>query len=270
MLKRPAGTRSDCRGGEGRGGLFFRRLFYHASPDGEHAVTGNVPVGIFPQGIAVGGEVPGAWVFVAEHAPAGHRGYALGFLQAGLTFGYLLGALTATALAQLFTPQEILDYAWRYPFLLGGVFGVIGVWLRRWLSETPVFVALQHQRDAAAELPLRTVLRDLETFPHAYALPSQWPTNAWQRDAADRNVAQLLGDYRDRLLHPVHSLSASKLLLQKHIPDSLPSNLGNACRALARQVMEIMEVASPNAEAEAPATRSAIQTPDAYAGSTHH
>ncbi len=41
---------------------------------------------------------------------------------------------------------------------------------------------------------LRTVLRDLETFPHAYALPSQWPTNAWQRDAADRNVAQLLGD----------------------------------------------------------------------------
>ena len=44
---------------------------------------------------------------------------------------------------------------------------------------------------------LRTVLRDLETFPHAYALPSQWPTNAWQRDAADRNVAQLLGNYRD-------------------------------------------------------------------------
>jgi MFS family permease len=36
------------------------------------------------------------------------------------------GALTATLLAQLFTPQEILDYAWRYPFLLGGVFGVIG------------------------------------------------------------------------------------------------------------------------------------------------
>jgi hypothetical protein len=117
---------------------------------------------------------------------------------------------------------------------------------------------------------LRTVLRDLETFPHAYALPSQWPTNAWQRDAADRNVAQILGDYRHRLLHPVASLSASKLLLQKHIPDGLPSNLGNACRSLARQVMEIMEVASPAVEAEAPAVRPAIQTPDAYAGSPHH
>jgi len=112
------------------------------------------------QGAAVGGEVPSAWVFVAEHAPAGHRGYALGFLQAGLTFGYLIGALTATFLAQVFTPAEVLDYAWRYPFLLGGVFGVIGVYLRRWLSETPVFMAMEAQREARVELPLRTVLRE--------------------------------------------------------------------------------------------------------------
>ncbi|PNA19380.1 MFS transporter, partial [Pseudomonas sp. FW215-R4] len=39
-------------------------------------------------------------------------------------------------------------------------FGVIGVWLRRWLSETPVFTAMQAQREAAGELPLRTVLRE--------------------------------------------------------------------------------------------------------------
>ncbi|OAI94230.1 MFS transporter [Pseudomonas putida] len=113
------------------------------------------------QGAAVGGEVPSAWTFVAEHAPVGRRGYALGFLQAGLTFGYLLGALTATLLAKVFTPQEILDFAWRYPFLLGGVFGVIGVWLRRWLSETPIFLALERQRsDRPVEFPLRAVLRE--------------------------------------------------------------------------------------------------------------
>jgi len=112
------------------------------------------------QGAAVGGEVPSAWVFVAEHAPKGHRGYALGVLQAGLTFGYLLGALTATWLAKVFSPAEILDYAWRIPFLLGGVFGVVGVWLRRWLSETPVFMALQAQRNDLGEFPLRAVLRE--------------------------------------------------------------------------------------------------------------
>ncbi|KIH81622.1 MFS transporter [Pseudomonas batumici] len=111
------------------------------------------------QGAAVGGEVPSAWVFVAEHAPPGHRGYALGVLQAGLTFGYLLGALTATALARIYSPGEILDFAWRFPFLLGGVFGVIGVWLRRWLSETPVFMALQARREEGEGVPLQTVLR---------------------------------------------------------------------------------------------------------------
>jgi MFS family permease len=116
------------------------------------------------QGAAVGGEVPSAWVFVAEHAPKGNRGYALGVLQAGLTFGYLLGALVATWLAKVFSPAEILDYAWRIPFLLGGVFGVFGVWLRRWLSETPVFMALHAQREAQREssgkFPLRAVLRE--------------------------------------------------------------------------------------------------------------
>ncbi|WP_426111974.1 MFS transporter [Pseudomonas sp. DSP3-2-2] len=112
------------------------------------------------QGAAVGGEVPSAWVFVAEHAPPGHRGYALGVLQAGLTFGYLLGALVATWLAKVFSPAEILDYAWRIPFLLGGVFGIFGVWLRRWLSETPVFMALHAQRSEMAEFPLKAVLRE--------------------------------------------------------------------------------------------------------------
>lgn len=68
------------------------------------------------------------------------------------------GALTATLLAQVFTPQEILDYAWRYPFLLGGVFGVVGVWLRRWLSETPVFLALRARQEQPVKFPLRRVL----------------------------------------------------------------------------------------------------------------
>ncbi|MCF5491749.1 MFS transporter [Pseudomonas syringae] len=112
------------------------------------------------QGAAVGGEVPSAWVFVAEHAPEGRRGYALGVLQAGLTFGDLLGALTAAWLARVFSPAEILDWAWRIPFLLGGVFGVVGVWLRRWLSETPVFIAMHAQRKNQPGLPLGHVLRD--------------------------------------------------------------------------------------------------------------
>ncbi|MBJ7883273.1 MFS transporter, partial [Gelidibacter salicanalis] len=72
-------------------------------------------------------------------------------------FCIMVGVMTtSTTTAEVSTQVRILDYAWRFPFLLGGVFGVIGVWLRRWLNETPVFLEMQARRQAAAEMPLRT------------------------------------------------------------------------------------------------------------------
>jgi hypothetical protein len=89
---------------------------------------------------------------------------------------------------------------------------------------------------------IRTVIRDLEMFPRAYAVPTQWPTNVWQREAAERTVAELLGPYRDRILEPVFSLSSSKFLLQKTLPPGLPTPLANACRAMAHQVIELLQL----------------------------
>ena len=110
------------------------------------------------QGAAVGGEVPGAWTFVAEHVPARHVGFACGTLTAGLTAGILLGSLVATAVNTGMSPQQVLDHGWRLPFLAGGVFGLGAVFLRRMLEETPVFEALRERRELARGLPLRIVL----------------------------------------------------------------------------------------------------------------
>jgi MFS family permease len=112
------------------------------------------------QGAAIGGEVPGAWVFVSEHVPSRHIGYACGSLTCGLTSGILLGSLVATAINTIYLPTEVIDFAWRIPFLLGGVFGLASVYLRRWLHETPVFAELQQRKALASEVPLKTVLRD--------------------------------------------------------------------------------------------------------------
>lgn len=112
------------------------------------------------QGAAIGGEVPGAWVFVAEHVPKRHIGFACSTLTAGLTVGILLGSLTASLINRVFTPEELAAYAWRIPFLVGGLFGLIAVYLRRWLEETPVFAEMQVRRTLAAELPLKTVVRE--------------------------------------------------------------------------------------------------------------
>ena len=112
------------------------------------------------QGAAIGGEVPGAWVFVAEHVPPRHIGFACSTLTAGLTVGILLGSLTASLINRVFSPEELAAYAWRIPFLVGGLFGLIAMYLRRWLHETPVFAEMQLRQTLAAELPLKTVVRE--------------------------------------------------------------------------------------------------------------
>ncbi|WP_321963728.1 MFS transporter [Paraburkholderia sp. J7] len=111
------------------------------------------------QGAAVGGEVPGAWVFVSEHVPPRYIGYACGLLTGGLTLGILLGSLLASGINQHYSQAEIAAYAWRIPFVTGGLFGILAAFLRRWLNETPVFVEMKARRSLATEVPLKTVLR---------------------------------------------------------------------------------------------------------------
>ena len=112
------------------------------------------------QGAAIGGEVPGAWVFVSEHVPQRHVGFACGTLTAGLTGGILLGSLVATAVNRSYDPAALLAEGWRIPFILGGVFGLVSVWLRQYLHETPVFKEMQERQQLANELPLKTVVRE--------------------------------------------------------------------------------------------------------------
>ena len=172
-LARPLGGIVMAHFGDllGRKKMFTLSIFMMAVPT---LIMGLLPtyaqIGIFApillllmrviQGAAIGGEVPGAWVFVSEHVPARHVGYACGTLTCGLTSGILLGSLMATAINSLYTPAEVADFAWRIPFLMGGVFGLASVYLRRWLHETPVFAELQQRKALAEEVPLRAVLRD--------------------------------------------------------------------------------------------------------------
>lgn len=112
------------------------------------------------QGAAIGGEMPGAWVFVAEHVPQRHYGLAVGTLTAGITGGILLGSLIAVAINTQYSPGQIHDWAWRIPFVLGGVFGLVSVYLRRFLEETPIFREIAARKQADRELPLKTILRE--------------------------------------------------------------------------------------------------------------
>ncbi|MGO3858023.1 MFS transporter [Neisseriaceae bacterium CLB008] len=111
------------------------------------------------QGIAIGGEVPGAWTFVSEHVPKKRVGFANGLLTCGLSAGILFGAVVALVMEKSFSSEELATWAWRLPFILGGVLGLVTMYLRRWLKETPVFQAMQAKKALSRELPVKTILK---------------------------------------------------------------------------------------------------------------
>jgi MFS family permease len=161
------------------------------------------------QGAAIGGEVPGAWVFVAEHVPASRVGLACGILTSGLTAGILLGSLVATAINSHFTPAEVSLWGWRLAFVLGGVFGIIAMYLRRWLHETPVFAELQARKALAAEMPLKAVLREHK----AAVVLSMLLT--WLLSAAIVVVILMTPTYLQKVyaVTPTHALQANSLAI---------------------------------------------------------
>ncbi|MBA4791400.1 MAG: MFS transporter [Rhizobiales bacterium] len=113
------------------------------------------------QGIAVGGEVAGGYLFGAEHVDDARRGRACGFIAAGMTCGVLLGVGVATLIHHALEDGQIQAWGWRLPFALGGVLGLLALFLRRSLHETPVFRSLEASGALAARrLPLGEVLRD--------------------------------------------------------------------------------------------------------------
>ncbi len=141
--------------------MAFPTLFMGLLPTYE-SIGVFAPIGLLVfrilQGAAIGGEVPGAWVFVSEHVPGRRIGYACGTLTAGLTAGILLGSLVATALNTFVSQENIIAWGWRIPFLLGGVFGFVAMMLRRWLEETPIFAEMKAKKQLVEGLPLKQVL----------------------------------------------------------------------------------------------------------------
>ncbi|WP_413482202.1 MFS transporter [Morganella psychrotolerans] len=111
------------------------------------------------QGIALGGEVPSAHVFVTEHVLHNRMGLANSMIASGLTFGVVIGHLAAYIIYINYSHDEILSFAWRYPFICGGILGLMAVYLRRYLRETPVFLEMKKRKELVS-LPIKEVLKN--------------------------------------------------------------------------------------------------------------
>ncbi|MGZ5395471.1 MAG: MFS transporter [Mycobacterium sp.] len=109
------------------------------------------------QGFSAGGEYGSGTCYLAEFAPDRHRGFVVSFLVWSVVVGFLLGSLTVTGLETLLSESAMNSYGWRIPFLIAGVLGVVGLYIRLRLGDTPEFETLRDKGEVA-ESPLKEAL----------------------------------------------------------------------------------------------------------------
>jgi MHS family alpha-ketoglutarate permease-like MFS transporter len=88
------------------------------------------------QGLSVGGEYGAAATYMSEVALAGRRGFYSSIQYVTLIGGQLLGTLVLVILQRTLGEDALRAWAWRIPFAIGGVAGLVALYLRRSLHET--------------------------------------------------------------------------------------------------------------------------------------
>jgi MHS family proline/betaine transporter-like MFS transporter len=106
------------------------------------------------QGFSAGGEYGGGAVYLAEYADQRRRGMTITFMAWSGVVGFLLGSVTVTLLQALLPAAAMDSYGWRIPFLIAGPLGLVGLYIRLRLDDTPQFAELSRS-EQVAESPLR-------------------------------------------------------------------------------------------------------------------
>ena len=111
------------------------------------------------QGFSAGGEYGGAATFMAEYAPDRKRGFYGSFLEVGTLTGFILGNAIALFLVNVLDTPALESWGWRLPFFVAAPLGLIGMYLRNRMEDTPIFRELEAKN--ATEGAATVVFKDL-------------------------------------------------------------------------------------------------------------
>ncbi len=172
LLARPIGGFFFGRLGDriGRKRAFILSLLMMTIPT---VVTGLLPtraqVGVlapilltctrFLQAFPAGGELPGAFCFLYESAPLQHRRYFCSWAFFGVLLGLFISTIECFLLDLFLSEQDLITWGWRLSFLIGGLLGLCGLFLRSRLHETPLYQEMA-RHSTITKTPFLQVLRD--------------------------------------------------------------------------------------------------------------
>ena len=94
------------------------------------------------QGFSASGEYAGAATFLGEYAPTSKRGIYCSLIPASTAIGLLAGSTLATLMTANMNSSAMVGWGWRVPFLLAGPLGLIVLYIRTKLSDSPVYQSM--------------------------------------------------------------------------------------------------------------------------------
>ncbi|WP_461169613.1 MFS transporter [Arthrobacter sp. Z1-15] len=110
------------------------------------------------QGFSAGGEWGGAALLSVEHAPVNKRGLFGAYPQIGVPIGMILATFVMYVLSTTLSEEQFLSWGWRIPFLFSVVLIGVGYFIRRSVSESPVFKEIQ-ERKKESSAPLAQLFK---------------------------------------------------------------------------------------------------------------
>jgi MHS family proline/betaine transporter-like MFS transporter len=113
------------------------------------------------QGVAIGGEFGGSIVYLVEHAKPANKNRVGSLSMISMLIGLFFGTMISAVLAKIMSPEDFDMYGWRIPFILGFFIGLVGLYIRTKLNESPVFIEAQ-EAGHVSESPIS------ETFKNNY------------------------------------------------------------------------------------------------------
>lgn len=110
------------------------------------------------QGFSAGGEYAGACAYVMEHAPNHKRAWYGSFIPVSTFAAFASAAVIAYLLDASLSPEAMSSWGWRIPFLVAAPLGLVGLYLRWQMEETPAFRMAMAEKTDQAHSPLRATL----------------------------------------------------------------------------------------------------------------
>jgi MHS family proline/betaine transporter-like MFS transporter len=109
------------------------------------------------QGLSASAEIPGAMLLIMEHAPVNRRGLTASINNAAGSLATAAAATVSLILASVLSPDQLATWGWRVAFLIAAPIGLVGLYVRIRLLDSPAFVALG-ERARQGRAPLAQAL----------------------------------------------------------------------------------------------------------------